>query len=507
MDRKSLEEVMRKALRGRALRPGAVPRVDLVNAVAEGFRQHSDIAYLTMRALDRGCKRERHLVASMAEDDLDLRLTSYRAIDFRRERARLMWALLRDGREAHAAAAQRILDETFATSASGAQERRDIETASGRGDDDDSGAPATARAVEAMQERVGKYEAAMHELADVVTKSKAARSSLEAERSDLLVKLGQRERAVKAEEQQRKKAEAEAHELREQVRELREQLERLDPEQVKHTIEERDRLRDKARSLEAKVAHADGNRELFEENRALTEEIEELSRRALRNEREHQAVLRELHTRESAALERVTGLRDSLKKARQLASAPAKKDPSVVGGEPLEERVGVFVDASNLSASARREHGEMFDFVALLPEVIGRRKKVVAVSFVVDNEDAAAKVRRRKDKGDSGFSAFVKSLQNGGYEVRTKRAKRRADGTSKGDWDMGIAMEVLEARNRLDVIVLCTGDGDFLPLLHRLKKWGKRVEVASFTGSTDKEFIEAADAHHALEGRFRLGGR
>jgi len=114
LDRKSLEEILRKVLQGGHVRPGGMARGKLVAGVADAWGASPRAAFLAMRALDKGCRKERHIVGSMEEDTLDVRLSSYRALDFRRERARLIWALVRDGRKAHVAAADRILTDAFA---------------------------------------------------------------------------------------------------------------------------------------------------------------------------------------------------------------------------------------------------------------------------------------------------------------------------------------------------------------------------------------------------------
>jgi uncharacterized LabA/DUF88 family protein len=69
---------------------------------------------------------------------------------------------------------------------------------------------------------------------------------------------------------------------------------------------------------------------------------------------------------------------------------------------------------------------------------------------------------------------------------------------------MGMAMEILDHLDEVDVFVIGTGDGDFVPLVKRLRRLGKRVEVAAFRASTDEALIAAADAFIALDGRFRL---
>jgi uncharacterized LabA/DUF88 family protein len=480
IDRRELEEILRKALKGRALRPGAIPRPDLVAAVAETCRVNEEVAFLVMRALDRACARERNIVGSMGESDLEVRIQSYRAIDFRRERARLIWALLRDGRDAHARAAEQILVEAFESMAQNQKEARALDAAS----------PEIA---DGLKEKLRTYEEAIEAQGNAIKKELTEKEKIEDERSRLLVKLGERERALRHEESRRKELEDEVRSLREEVYTLTCALDSVDDTKLREKDEELSRVKERARALEKEVARAERNSELHDENEALRAETFELKREAERRREEMGALLEQLAHRERAAQKRASGLREALKTARKLAT-PSERDPSVVDGEPLEDRVGIFVDAANLAAGARREHGGKFDFISLLPALTGDRRRALAVAFVVDN-----------DTGSGGdFAGFVRALMAAGYEVRQKKPRLRADGTKKADWDMGIAMEILDARHRVDTIVLCSGDGDFLPLVQRLKRWGKRVEVASFTNDTEQTYLRSADEHVPLDRRFVL---
>jgi len=74
----------------------------------------------------------------------------------------------------------------------------------------------------------------------------------------------------------------------------------------------------------------------------------------------------------------------------------------------------------------------------------------------------------------------------------------------KGDWDMEMALDILDAAPRLDVVVLVTGDGDFTSLVSRVKGMGPRVEVIGFPRSTAKSLIEAADRYQPLDRKFMI---
>ncbi len=154
------------------------------------------------------------------------------------------------------------------------------------------------------------------------------------------------------------------------------------------------------------------------------------------------------------------------------------------------ERVGVFIDVQNVYYSARQLKGKL-DFDALLLSVVRGRRQIVAKAYVVES----------KEIDQSGFIAM---LQQRAIEVRRKTLKIRSDGSMKGDWDMEMALEILDAAPRLDVIVLVSGDGDFTSLVHRVKGMGPRVEVAAFPRNTAKSLLEAADEFHALDRKFMI---
>ncbi len=151
-------------------------------------------------------------------------------------------------------------------------------------------------------------------------------------------------------------------------------------------------------------------------------------------------------------------------------------------GEPA--RAGLFVDVQNMYYAARQLNARL-DFGALREEVSRDRRLVRAIAYVVENPEI----------DQSGFLAM---LAQRNYEVRRKTLKTRADGSSKGDWDLGMALEIMRLAENLDVVVLASGDGDFVPLVNQIKIEGPLVEVFSFPGSTAKELREACDRHVAI---------
>lgn len=145
-----------------------------------------------------------------------------------------------------------------------------------------------------------------------------------------------------------------------------------------------------------------------------------------------------------------------------------------------EQRVGVFIDVSNLYYSARVMYGRKVNFKAVLKEAVGDRKLIRAIAYVIKAESPEEQ-------------KFFDALDNMGFDVKSKELQVFYGGHKKGDWDVGIAMDAIRLAPKLDVVVLASGDGDFIPLLEHLRSIGQRVEIASFGRSTSSKLRELAD--------------
>ncbi len=151
------------------------------------------------------------------------------------------------------------------------------------------------------------------------------------------------------------------------------------------------------------------------------------------------------------------------------------------------QRVGVFVDVSNLYHSARNLYKGKVNFAKILEYSLGKRQLIRAIAYVVSSDVP-------EEKG------FFDALHRAGYEVRQKELQIFAGGAKKGDWDVGITVDTITLSQKLDVVILITGDGDYLPLLTYLRaNTGCRVEVVSFGRSTSHQLIEEADSFIDLD--------
>jgi uncharacterized LabA/DUF88 family protein len=95
---------------------------------------------------------------------------------------------------------------------------------------------------------------------------------------------------------------------------------------------------------------------------------------------------------------------------------------------------------------------------------------------------------------------FFDALKNLGYEVKEKDLQVFLGGAKKGDWDIGIAMDMIELAPKLDSVILVSGDGDFVPLLRHVKyAVGCYVEVMAFGKSSSQKLVEEADHYVDLD--------
>lgn len=144
------------------------------------------------------------------------------------------------------------------------------------------------------------------------------------------------------------------------------------------------------------------------------------------------------------------------------------------------QRVGVFVDVQNLYYSARNIYNSRVNFNEVLKTAVGDRQLLRANAYVV-----------RADMPEE--HTFFGALDKAGFQVKIKDLQTFYGGSQKGDWDVGISIDAIKLMHKLDVVVLCTGDGDFAPLIEYLQMSGLLVEVAAFGKSTSSKLKEIAD--------------
>ncbi len=152
-----------------------------------------------------------------------------------------------------------------------------------------------------------------------------------------------------------------------------------------------------------------------------------------------------------------------------------------------EQRVAVLIDVQNMYHSAKNLYRARVNFAEILKTAVAGRKLIRAVAYGIRTETGEEK-------------AFFEALERLGIEVKVKDLQVYPGGLKKGDWDVGIAVDAIRFSNFLDMVILVTGDGDFIPLVEYIKHAKPAgVEVVAFGRSASGKLKEIADDFVDLE--------
>jgi uncharacterized LabA/DUF88 family protein len=136
------------------------------------------------------------------------------------------------------------------------------------------------------------------------------------------------------------------------------------------------------------------------------------------------------------------------------------------------ERIALFVDGANLYGAAK---GLQFDIdYKRLLEVFARKGILVRAFYytALAEEQEFSPLRPLIDWLDyNGFTVVTKPLK----EYTDAQGRRRV----KGNMDIELAIDVMEMSERVDHIVIFSGDGDFRKLVEAVQRRGRRVSVVS----------------------------
>jgi len=154
---------------------------------------------------------------------------------------------------------------------------------------------------------------------------------------------------------------------------------------------------------------------------------------------------------------------------------------------PTLKRIAVFADVQNIYYTTRQAYGRQFNYQELMKRISAGGEIVSATAYAID-------------RGDEKQLKFQNALKQMGFTVKLKPYIQRSDGSAKGDWDVGIAIDVLDAAKDVDTVVLMSGDGDFDLLLEKISKdYAVGTEVYGVPALTANSLIEAADFYHRID--------
>ena len=151
------------------------------------------------------------------------------------------------------------------------------------------------------------------------------------------------------------------------------------------------------------------------------------------------------------------------------------------------EKVVIFVDVQNIYYTTKQIYNCHFNYNAFWAKATSNREVVKAIAYAVE-------------RGDEKQKQFQNILKGIGFELKLKPFLQRRNGSAKGDWDVGITLDVMEYAKKSDVVVLASGDGDFDLLVQKIRQdFGVAVEVYGVTQLTATSLINAASRFVSIE--------
>jgi uncharacterized LabA/DUF88 family protein len=158
----------------------------------------------------------------------------------------------------------------------------------------------------------------------------------------------------------------------------------------------------------------------------------------------------------------------------------------------MKKKVIILVDVQNVYYTSRQAFGRNFDYNVFWAKATSEREVVKAFAYTTD----------RGDKKQREFQNILRAI---GFEVKLKPYIQRSDGSSKGDWDVGITIDAMQYAADADDVVLVSGDGDFDLLVDKLRvDMGKHVDVYGVEKLTSNSLIKAASRFTAIDNELLL---
>jgi uncharacterized LabA/DUF88 family protein len=156
------------------------------------------------------------------------------------------------------------------------------------------------------------------------------------------------------------------------------------------------------------------------------------------------------------------------------------------------EKISIFVDVQNIYYTCRQAYQRNFDYNKFWAQVSFEREIVSAYAYATE-------------RGDEKQEQFQNILRAIGFTVKLKPMLKRSDGTAKGDWDVGIALDIYEEAEKCDTVILASGDGDFNILLQRIKnRFSTNTEVYGVPSLTSDLLIKEASSFIKIDEKLLL---
>ena len=151
------------------------------------------------------------------------------------------------------------------------------------------------------------------------------------------------------------------------------------------------------------------------------------------------------------------------------------------------KRIAIFADVQNIYYTTRQAYQRQFNYRKLWQKISAEGDIVSATAYAIH-------------RGDEKQLQFQNTLSKIGFNVKLKPFIQRSDGSAKGDWDVGITIDIMESAKDVDTVILLSGDGDFDMLLEKIRTdYAVSAEVYGVPALTANSLIESASLFHKIE--------
>ena len=155
-------------------------------------------------------------------------------------------------------------------------------------------------------------------------------------------------------------------------------------------------------------------------------------------------------------------------------------------------KIAIFVDIQNIYYTTKEKFNRSFNYKKFWEEIESKGNIVKANAYAID-------------KGDPKQQKFQYAIQSIGFTVKLKPFISRMDGSAKGDWDVGITIDVLNSAKEVEKIILLSGDGDFDLLVKKvIEDYDCEVDVYGVEELTANSLVDSASSFHAISDRFLI---
>jgi len=148
--------------------------------------------------------------------------------------------------------------------------------------------------------------------------------------------------------------------------------------------------------------------------------------------------------------------------------------------------IAIFADVQNIYYTTRQAYNRQFNYRKLWQQISQQGNIVLANAYAID-------------RGDPQQQKFQNALGHIGFSIKLKPYIQRSDGSAKGDWDVGITIDVMEAISSVDVIILLSGDGDFDLLMQKVQSHGIQAQAYGVPTLTADSLMQSVSSFHRIE--------